>query len=137
MARGILCDVLTGSNEALLKRAVLEKGLAQDISVSLDDTTLQSWMTIHAENVTDGKEEELLELLKETGERLRREGLDRNAVEASLNRAIYVLREEDEPQGIGRCIRCVGNWIFGGNPTEALETSGMVQELKTAGSRPV
>ena len=131
MARGILCDVLTGSNEALLKRAVLEKGLAQDISVSVDDTTLQSWMTIHAENVTDGKEEELLELLKETGERIRREGLDRNAVEASLNRAIYVLREEDEPQGIGRCIRCVGNWIFGGNPTEALETSGMVQELKT------
>ena len=131
MARGILCDVLTGSNEAPLKRAVLERGLAQDISVSVDDTTLQSWMTIHAENVTDGKEEELLELLQETGETIRREGLDRNAVEASLNRAIYVLREEDEPQGIGRCIRCTGNWIFGGNPTEALESSGMVQELKT------
>ncbi len=130
MARGILCDVLTGSNEALLKRAVLERELAEDISVSVDDTTLQSWLTIHAENVTDGKEDELLKLLEETGERIRREGLDRDAVEASLNRAIYVLREEDEPQGIGRCIRCVGNWIFGGNPTDALETSGMVQELK-------
>ena len=131
MARGILCDVLTGSNEALLKRAVLEQDLAQDISISVDDTTLQSWMTIHAENVTDGKENELLELLKATGEKILREGLDRNAVEASLNRAVYILREEDEPQGIGRCIRCVGNWIFGGDPTEALETSGMVKELKT------
>ena len=131
MARGILCDVLTGSNEALLKRAVLERGLAEDLSVSVDDTTLQSWLTIHAENVTDGKENELLNLLEETGERIRREGLDRSAVEASLNRAIYALREEDEPQGIGRCIRCVGNWIFGGNPTDALETSGIVSELKT------
>ena len=130
MARGILCDVLTGSNEALLKRAVLERGLAEDISVSVDDTTLQSWLTIHAENVTDSKENEILNLLEETGEKIRREGLDRSAVEASLNRAIYALREEDEPQGIGRCIRCVGNWIFGGNPTDALETSGMVKELK-------
>lgn len=131
MARGILCDVLTGSNEALLKRAALERGLAEDLSVSVDDTTLQSWLTIHAENVTDGKENEILNLLEETGEKIRREGLDRSAVEASLNRAIYALREEDEPQGIGRCIRCVGNWIFGGNPTDALETAGMVKELKT------
>ena len=30
MARGIICDVLTGSNEAMLKRAALERGLADD-----------------------------------------------------------------------------------------------------------
>ena len=130
MARGIICDVLTGSNEALLKRTALERGLAQDLSVSVDDTVLQSWITIHADNVTDGKEEELLSLIRETGEKIRREGLDRRAVEASLNRAVYALREEEEPQGIGRCIRCVGTWIYGGDPTEALETAGMVRELK-------
>ena len=130
MARGIICDVLTGSNEAMLKRAALERGLAEDLSASVDDTTLQSWVTIHADNVTDGREEELLALLEETGEKIRREGLDRRAVEASLNRAVYMLREEDEPQGIGRCIRCVGNWIYGADPTEALETAGVVKELK-------
>ncbi|MBR3335135.1 MAG: insulinase family protein [Clostridia bacterium] len=130
MARGIICDVLTGSNEAMLKRAALERGLAEDLSASVDDTTLQSWVTIHADNVTDGREEELLALLEETGEKIAREGLDRRAVEASLNRAVYMLREEDEPQGIGRCIRCVGNWIYGADPTDALETAGVVKELK-------
>ena len=130
MARGIICDVLTGGNEALLKRTALERGLAQDLSVSVDDTVLQSWITIHADNVTDGRERELLDLLQETGERILREGLDRNAVEASLNRAVYALREEEEPQGIGRCIRCVGNWIYGQNPTDALETAEVIQELK-------
>ena len=130
MARAILCDVLTGNNEAPLKRAALERGLAQDLSVSVDDTVLQSWITIHAENVTDGKETELTELIRETGEMIRREGLDKLAVEASLNRAVYALREEDEPQGIGRCIRCLGNWIYGGNPTDVLETASMVKELK-------
>ena len=130
MARGIICDVLTGSNEALLKRAALERGLAEDLSVTLDDTTLQSWITIHADNVTDGRENEILDLIRETGEDIRREGLERAAVEASLNRAVYVLREEDEPQGIGRCIRCVGNWVYGADPTDTLETAGVVKKLK-------
>ena len=130
MALGIICDVLTGSNESVLKRAVLERGLAEDLSATVDDTTLQSWVTIHADHVTDGREDALLELLQETGEKIRREGLDRFAVEASLNRAIYMLREEEEPQGIGRCIRCVGNWIYGADPTDALETGEVVRQLK-------
>ena len=130
MARGIICDVLTGSNEAPLKRAALERGLAQDLTVSVDDTVFQSWITIHAENVTEGREPEILQLLDETGEKIRREGLDRGAVEASMNRAIYALREEEEPQGIGRCIRCLGSWIYGGDPTGALESGKLVKELK-------
>lgn len=130
MARGIICDVLTGTNEAPLKRAVLERSLAEDLSATVDDTTLQSWITIHADNVTDGKEQELLDLVRKTGETIRREGLDRGAVEASLNRAIYMLREEDEPQGIERCIRCVGNWIYGADPTAVLESGPAVKELK-------
>ena len=130
MARGIICDVLTGSNEAPLKRAALERGLAQDLTISVDDTVLQSWITIHAENVTDGREQDILDLLDETGEKIRQEGLDRSAAEASMNRAIYALREEEEPQGIGRCIRCLGSWIYGGDPTDALESGKLVSELK-------
>ena len=130
MARGIICDVLTGGNEAPLKRAALERGLAQDLTISVDDTVLQSWITVHAENVTEGREQDIISLLDETGEKIRREGLDRNAVEASMNRAVYALREEEEPQGIGRCIRCLGSWIYGGDPTETLESAGLIRELK-------
>ena len=130
MARAIICDVLTGGNEAPLKRKALEAGLVQDLAISVDDTTLQSWITVHAENVADGRENELLELLSKTGEDILHNGLDRNAVEASMNRAIYALREEEEPQGIGRCIRCVGNWLYGGDPTDTLESAGMIRQLR-------
>ena len=130
MARGIICDVLTGSNEAPLKRAALERKLAEDLTISVDDTVLQSWITIHAENVTEGREQEILALLDETGEKILREGLDRSAAEASMNRAVYALREEEEPQGIGRCIRCLGSWIYGGDPTDALESAGLIKDLK-------
>ena len=66
MARGIICDVLTGSNEAPLKRAALSMNLCQDLSLAVDDTGYQSWISVHAENVTDGKEDEILQLLEET-----------------------------------------------------------------------
>ena len=129
MARGIISDVLTGTNESPLKRAVLEKGLAKDLNLTVDDTGLQSWTAIHAEHVTDGKEKEILGLLEETGRRIIAEGLDRNAVEASMNRAVYHLREEEEPQGIGRCIRCMGIWLYGGDPAKALECESLIREL--------
>lgn len=129
-ARAIICDVLTGTNESALKRAVLERKLARDLSLTVDDTGLQSWTAMHAEHVTDGKEQEILCLLEETGRSILRDGLDRRAVDASLNRAVYHLREEDEPQGIGRCIRCMGCWMFGGEPPEALESEKMIRRLK-------
>ena len=44
--------------------------------------------------------------------------------------AVYALREEEEPQGISRCIRCVGNWLYGCDPTDALENAGIVKDLK-------
>ena len=130
MAMGIISDVLTGSNDAPLKRAALERGLAEDLNVTVDDTGLQSWIAIHAEHVADGCEQEILDLIEETGKRIEQQGLDRDALEASMNRAIYHLREEDEPQGIGRCIRCMGTWLYGGEPEEALENEEMVQSLR-------
>ncbi len=131
LARAIVCDVLTGSNEAPLKRAVLERGLARDLNLSVDDTGLQSWIAVHAEHVKDGREHEILDLLKETGDRIRAEGLDRDAVEASLNRAVYHLREEEEPQGIGRCIRSMGTWLYGGEPEDALVSVETVSRLRS------
>ena len=129
MARGILCDVLTGTNESPLKREVLEKGLAKDLNLTVDDTGLQSWTAIHAEHVTDGKEKEIFNLLEKYGNKIIAEGLDRKAVEASMNRAVYHLREEEEPQGIGRCIRCMGIWLYGGDPVKSLECESMIREL--------
>ena len=128
-ARSIVCDVLTGSNDAPLKHAALEKELCQDLNLSVDDTGYQSWIAVHAENVRDGMEPQIMDLLEETGRQIRAEGLPRKSVEASLNRMIFNMREEDEPQGIGRCIRCMGTWLFGGEPETALETQELIREL--------
>ncbi len=130
MARYVICDVLTGNNEAPLKRKALERNLAQDLSLTVDDTGYQSWIIIHAERVTDGREEEILRLLQEEGEEIRRNGISRDAAEASLNRIIYHLREEEEPKGIGRCIRCMSSWLYGGDPIGALESARLIRRIR-------
>lgn len=130
LARSIVCDVLTGSNEAPLKHAALERGICRDLSLSVDDTGLQSWISVHAENVTDGRESEITALLSETGQRILETGLDRKAADASLNRLIFNMREDDEPQGISRCIRSMGTWLYGGTPEEALRTRELIGQVK-------
>lgn len=130
LARCIICDVLTGSNEASMKRAALEKKLCRDLNITVDDTGLQSWVSIQADHITDGKEKEIIRLIEETGQEINQNGLDRNAAEASLNRLVFNMREDDEPQGISRCIRVMGTWLYGGDPAEALRTQPLIRELR-------
>ena len=129
MAAAVIGDVLTGNNDAPLKRLILERGLAQDFSLSVDDSALQSVLTMHAENVTDGMEQRILETIDEFADRLEKDGLDDTAVEASLNRFAFSLKEEDEPQGIERAIRVMGSWLYDGDPLFALVNDPQIAEL--------
>ena len=130
MAVSVLGDVLTGTNDAPLKRLILEKGLAQDFSLSIDDSCLQSVVSIHAENVTDGREQELLDTVDAFADQLEKEGLDHAAVEASLNRFAFTLKEEEEPQGIDRAVRVMGSWLYGGDPLFSLENDRDIAALR-------
>ena len=130
LARTVICDVLTGNNEAPLKREALARNLAEDLTLSIDDTMLQTTVTMYADNVTDGREGEIEALLREMGQKIAREGVDRDAAEASLNRAIYNLREDDEPRGIGRLVRCMAGWMYGGDPGEELETERLISDAR-------
>ena len=135
MAASILGDVLTGNNEAPLKRLILEKNLAQNFSLSVDGSSLQSVLTLHAENMTDGKEQELLDTLSGFAEQLEKTGLDPDALEASLNRFAFNLKEEEEPQGIDRAIHIMDTWLYDGDPLFALENDGQISELRDMLSR--
>ena len=130
MAAEVLGDVLTGNNDAPLKRLILEKGLAQNFSLSVDDSALQSVVSIHAENVTDGREQEIIDTVAAFADSLKERGLDPEAVEASLNRFAFALKEEDEPQGIERAIRVMGSWLYDGDPLFALENDAQLAELR-------
>lgn len=129
MAIGILGDVLTGSNEAPLKQAILSSGLAQDIALSIEGSIAQSYVSIDVDNITDGKEQEVLDTIRRVGQELCQTGIDRNALESTLNRFAFHLREEEEPQGLGRCIRAMNSWLYDGDPMFMLNVNDDIAEL--------
>ncbi|MBR3043734.1 MAG: insulinase family protein [Oscillospiraceae bacterium] len=116
----ILLDVICGSNETPVKRAVLSAGLAQELDIAVDDSIAQPTLLIHAKNVTDGKADEILPLIRKTAAELVENGLDYSALEASANRLEFRLLEPDEPQGLDRCINCMESWLYGGDPMQKL-----------------
>ena len=130
MAVSLIGEVLTGHNDAPLKRLILEKELAQDISLSVDGDGLQSFLILHAENVADGREEDLLREIRGFGDRLEKDGLDANAVAACMNRLIFHMKEEEEPQGIERAVRCMDIGLYGGDLLDALEFNPVVEGLR-------
>lgn len=130
MAANVLGIVLTGGNESPLKKAILDKKLAQDISMSVDDTIAQSYMSINVDNITDGKEQEIIDTIREVALEQVSKGIDRNALEATLNRMAFRLREVDEPAGLDRCIRSMGSWLYDGDPLFNLELDNTVRELR-------
>lgn len=130
IAISIICDALTGSNDAPLKRAVLDEGLAQDISMSIDDTIAQAYLTIHAENISEGSETMLIEAIDRIGADIRENGLDHESLEASLNRIAFHLKEGEEPQALGRNFRVLGSWLYGGDPMYLLQLDDTISELR-------
>ncbi|MCH5287396.1 MAG: insulinase family protein [Christensenellaceae bacterium] len=112
----VLSDVLTGSNEAPLKRAILSAGLAQDMGMMMEDGIMQPVMALQFKNMDDSKADAIRQTVRETVKGLVESGLDRAAVEASINRLAFNLREPREPQGLIRAINSYGAWLYGGDP---------------------
>lgn len=120
LAIRVLNDAVAGSNEAPIKRAVLSAGLAQEMDVMLDDSIAQPFLLIHLKNTADGRDGEILPLIRRTAAELLEKGLDRAALEASANRLEFRLLEPDEPQGLDRCINAMNSWLHGGDPMQYL-----------------
>lgn len=130
MAAQVLCDVLAGSNEAPLKRAILATGLAEDVRMSVSDGVAQPYFTLQIRNMADDTAEALRDVIRTTVERLCREGIRKNALEASINSFAYALRQKPEPQGLYRCINAYNSWLYGGDPVLYLQHGEHVTSLR-------
>ena len=136
LAVRVLNDVLAGSNDAPLKRAVLSAGLAQEMVIAVEDSVAQPYLEFELHNIADGKADALLELIRSTARSIAAEGLDREALEASANRLEFRMQEPEEPQGLDRCISAMNSWLHGGDPLMYLlcrEDFVRVREMIAAG----
>ena len=116
LATDILLDVLAGSNEAPLKRAVLDAGLGDDFQVSLMDGMLQPQVLMVLKGAKPQAAERFEQLVRDTCARLVAEGIERERLSAALSLAEFNLRENDNDgsysDGVSLSMQALSSWLY-------------------------
>lgn len=133
LAANILFDALAGSNEAPLKRAVLDSGLADEFFVQVIDGLLQPLVMIEAKGIKEGAADKLSQLIFETCQKLVHEGIEPARLKASISQAEFNLREGDwgsEASGVGISIAALSSWLYDDNhPCDYLRYQASIDEF--------
>ena len=115
----ILDSVLLGMPGAPVKQALTDAGIGEEILGGAQNACLQPLFTVIAKNAEEDRKEEFLRIVRETLEKEVEQGLDRKALEASLNIMEFKNREADYgyyPRGLIYGIGCFDSWLYDGDP---------------------
>ena len=132
IAYTLMSIYLAGDNESPVKRAILEKGLAQDVEFTIMDGIAQPFYAIVFRNMEASDKDEILNVYRSTLQKILEEGVDKDALTGCINRFEFSLRESGEPQGLYRAINSMNSWLYGGDPLLYLESAHLVHELRDA-----
>ena len=132
-AASLLADLINDSNEAPLRRAVLDAGLADDISLYISDGVLQTKAVINVKNTDEDK----IPLIKETIDRvigdIIEKGVDKDRLEAIFNSTEFAIRERNtggSPAGLEYGLTTLDSWLYGGDPAAPLFYEDMLASLR-------
>lgn len=130
LALDVLSDLLAGSNEAPLKKALLDAGLCRDCTLGIGGSE-QMAVYLRVQNTSEAKAPKCRETVRTTLERLCREGLDAKRIAAILDRKEFERREQDSSQ---RGLRFLGevmdSWLYGGRPAANLRMAEVFAGLR-------
>lgn len=130
LARQVLCDVLAGSNDAPLKRAILATGLCQDVSMDVEDGMIQPFMMLRLHNIEDTNAAALEDAIRSCAKELVANGIDKDRLTASINRFIFKHQQMEEPQGLMRGLNCLSSWLYDGDPMQYLHFEDCFDALR-------
>ena len=115
VAFDILDYALVSAPGAPLKQALIDAGIGSEITGGYDGGTLQPTFSIVAKNTNPQEKEHFLSVIRETLEKLVKEGLNKKALLAGINSAEFRFREADFgqfPKGLLYGIQCLDSWLY-------------------------
>ena len=130
-ACAVLGEALAGSNEAALKRALLDTGLCLDVSFDIEDGIAQPFGALKIYNTDMENAPALLDTVRETVSRLVKDGIGKAALAAAIDRCEFRAKDKQEPKGLIRGIDCLGAWLYGGDPMMYLDCDGVFGALRS------
>ena len=132
MAVDALTDALAGSNEAPLMKALLDKGLCEDMSLGVD-CGAQLEVSLVVKNVKAENVATVRKTVRETLADLAKKGLDHARLAALLDRAEFRNREKDcgkMPLGLSFFMDANEFWLYGGDPADAFRNAARFASLR-------
>lgn len=130
LARQVLCDVIAGSNDAPLKRAVLSTGLCRNLTMRISSGMLQPFMVLRLHNMEDENAARLEETIRTCARELIANGIPKERLTASINRLAFHVRQMHEPQALTRIQNCMNSWLYGGDPMLYLHYGDSIDALR-------
>jgi presequence protease len=138
----VLEYVLLGTSASPLRKALIDSGLGEGLTGSgLAEDMLQPYFTVGLKGIDEADAGKVEALILETLERLAKDGIDKDTIEAAVNSMEFALRENNTgsfPRGIALMFRSMRTWLHGGDPLEPLQFEGPLAALKehlSAGAR--
>ena len=134
LAADVLVDALMGSNEAPLKRALLDADLGSDVDAFLYDGLLQPYVVFELRGADEGVAERFRTVLEDTVRGFVENGLPRANVEASLESVSFSLREREfgYADGVALAVSAMTGWLYDEDmPTAYLRFEDALAELRT------
>jgi len=132
LALEVLSEVLAGSNEAPLKKALLDAGLCEDVDLGCSGLQ-QPVALLLLRNTSEDRAAACRKVVRETLEKLSREGLDRKQLAAQLDNLEFHAREKDagwSTRGIAFMNTALDHWLYGGVPAEGFRIEKLFAALR-------
>jgi len=126
-----ICDMLAGSNEAPLKRAILDAGLGQDVTMQLMDDMAQPWISVQVRNTNPDQYSEIRQIVNAVLTDQANQGLDKELLSATLRQMEFHTLDVQEPRGVKLSTACLKSWLYDGDPllyAENVRTFASLQE---------
>ena len=135
LALNTISLALAGSNEAPLKRALLDSGLCEDVSLHVHDGLYHGFFELDIYNVKREKVDTVIELAKETLTKVYKNGLDKDRLHALFNSAEFKHRERDYgsmPKGLIFGLTMLDTWLWDGDPAAGLDLTDSFAKLRAS-----
>lgn len=119
MAIDILLTSIASNNESPLKKALLDRGICEEMWAYLDDQLVSPYVCLAMKRCADD-DEKIQSTVNEIISDIVKNGIDKEIIEANINQMEFKMREAEfgnQPAGLIYCTQVMASWLYGGDPT--------------------
>ena len=136
IALGMLSDLLMGNDNAPLKKALKDKGIAEDFNASFSMSGIQPTFSINAINSEESSKDAFKETILNTLDNISKNGFDKSYLESTL--ASYDINKRAEQlitpmlggNGLILSQTALSTWIYDKDPAMYFDTDSVMTKIK-------